>query len=371
MRSSARKINRVDLVHRAWRMLEGFLTAHPDDPAADQAAFSAANALLELKEYGAAAEACDRYARRYPKSELLDSYWYVIGYGRFATGKHRAAMEMCRKVAEHTRIDPRTGEPAESENKWRAIYILGQVYDSLGQPAEAIRQYRLVEDRFADARQSIAALLRKNITLPETTAVRPGEPVELELGFRNLAACDVKVYRIDLIKFGLLRARPGRGRDVNLAGIHPSHETTVKLGDGQDYRDRKRKLSLPLAKEGAYLVVCRGEDRYATGLVLVTPLVLEVTENLEAGQVLRHGQGRGHRARPERRARQGDRQPEQRFRLRRNRPPRRVRGRADPGRGHGPGPGRPRTLCLLPQPAGRAGAGPRRASLPRRPSRAA
>jgi hypothetical protein len=31
------KITRVDLVERAMRMLDGFLTAYPDDPAADQA----------------------------------------------------------------------------------------------------------------------------------------------------------------------------------------------------------------------------------------------------------------------------------------------------------------------------------------------
>ena len=36
--------------------LDGFLTAHPDDPAADQAAFALANALLDLKLYQSAIE---------------------------------------------------------------------------------------------------------------------------------------------------------------------------------------------------------------------------------------------------------------------------------------------------------------------------
>ena len=45
------KVNRVDLLHRAWTMLEGFLTAWPDDPAADQAAFASASTLLDLKAY--------------------------------------------------------------------------------------------------------------------------------------------------------------------------------------------------------------------------------------------------------------------------------------------------------------------------------
>ncbi|MCL4190378.1 MAG: tetratricopeptide repeat protein, partial [Thermoguttaceae bacterium] len=94
------KINRVDLIGRAWRMLEAFLTDQPDDPAADRAAFAAANTLLDLEKNAEAAAAAERYARRYPASKLLDSFWYIIGYGRFATGEHEAALAMFRKVAE-------------------------------------------------------------------------------------------------------------------------------------------------------------------------------------------------------------------------------------------------------------------------------
>ncbi len=43
------KLNRVELLRRAWAMFESFLTAYPDDPAADQAAFADADVLLELK----------------------------------------------------------------------------------------------------------------------------------------------------------------------------------------------------------------------------------------------------------------------------------------------------------------------------------
>jgi hypothetical protein len=279
------KINRVDLVRRAWSMLEGFLTAYPDDPAADQAAFAAANALLELKDYQEASAACDRYAERYPKSDLLDSFWYMIGYCHFATGRHQAALEMCRKVAEAMRTDEKSGRQVESRNKWRAIYILGQVYHSLGEAVDAIREYRRVEDRFADAKQSIEYFLRKSIELPEVTTIPPGGPAEVELKFRNIAACDAKVYRIDLMKFSLLKRNLGGITHINLAGIRPYHEATVTLGDGKDYRDRTHKLPLPLKEEGAYLLVCRGEDLHASGLVLLTPLGVEVQEDTTAGRV--------------------------------------------------------------------------------------
>ena len=135
----------------------------------------------------------------------------------------------------------------ESRNKWQAIYILGQVYHSLGKAAEAIREYRRVEDRFADAKQAIDYFLRKAIELPEVTTVKPGEPAEVELKFRNVAACDVKVYRIDLMKFGLLEAEPGRNHARSTWPASARyHEATVALGDGKDYRDRTHKLPLPL-----------------------------------------------------------------------------------------------------------------------------
>ncbi len=107
----------------------------------------------------------------------------------------------------------------------------------------------------------------------------------MELKFRNIAACDVKVYRIDLMKFSLLRRNLGGIATINLAGIRPLHETSVKLGNGKDYRDRTQKLALPLKDEGAYLVVCRGDDLHASGLVLVTPLTVEIQEDAVSGRV--------------------------------------------------------------------------------------
>ncbi len=85
-----KKVTRVDLIRDAWQRLDDFLTAYPDDPAADQASFSSANALLDLELYDRAIAQCDRYAARYPASDYLDSYWYIIGYCHFARGGARA-----------------------------------------------------------------------------------------------------------------------------------------------------------------------------------------------------------------------------------------------------------------------------------------
>ena len=200
-----KKITRVDLMRQAIGMLDSFLTAHPEDPAADEASFSLASALLELDAFDEAVDACARYERRYPKSEYLDSYWYITGYCHYARGEHADALGLCRKVAESTRLDPATGRQVESGNKWRAIYISGQIHHSRDEAAEAIQEYDRVKDRFDDARQAIDYFARKSIELPEVSTFQPGKSTGVELKFRNVAACDAKVYRIDLLKFSLLR----------------------------------------------------------------------------------------------------------------------------------------------------------------------
>ena len=209
----------------------------------------------------------------------------MTGYSCFRQGRHTAALDVCRRVAEAVRIDPETGRETPSRNKWQSIYILGQIYHSQGKAAEAIREYRRVEDRFVDAKQSIAYFLRKTIELPEVVVFKPGEAAEVELKFRNVAACDLKVYRIDLMKFGLLKRSLGDIAQINLAGIRPHHAETIALGDGRDYRDRTRKLTLPLKEEGAYLVVCRGGNLYASGMAMVSPLAVEVEADDVSGRV--------------------------------------------------------------------------------------
>jgi hypothetical protein len=194
-------------------------------------------------------------------------------------------MAMCEKVAQHKYRDKVTNREQESSNKWRAIYILGQIRHSLGQAAAAIEEYERVKDRFADARQAIEYFARKEIQLPEVTRFAPGEAAEVELTYRNIKSCDTKVYQIDLMKFSLLKRNLGGITRINLAGISPSHEETTKLGDGKDYRDCQTKLALPLSDQGAYLVVCRGEDLHTSGLVLISPLKIEVREDPLSGRV--------------------------------------------------------------------------------------
>ena len=153
------------MLRRAHEKLESLLTAFPREASSDQAAFAAANTLLDRKQFAEAGRAAGAYARRYPQSSLLDSFWYVQAYCDFAVGNHNAAISICRKVAETQHLDKASGMMIDSMNKSRAIYILGQIYESLGQRGDAIREYRRVENQIPEAKATIAFFAKKRIAL--------------------------------------------------------------------------------------------------------------------------------------------------------------------------------------------------------------
>ena len=292
----AEKLNRVDLVRRAWAMLESFLTDYPDDPAADQAAFAAATR---------AAGSEGVQGRRRGVRPLRQALSEERSAGRLlvrdrllplrrrpARGGHGNVPQSGRGEADRPGDRPRGGQPQQ---------VAGDLHPrpGLSQPGQGRRGDPRVSPRgrpvspTPSSRSTTSSARRSNC--PRSSTFKPGEPAEVELKFRNVAACDLKVYRIDLMKFGLLKRNLGGIAQINLAGIRPHHEATVALGDGKDYRDRTRKLPLPLKEEGAYLVVCRGDDLHASGLVLVTPLAVEV--QADAGFRPRPHDGQGPRGR--------------------------------------------------------------------------
>jgi hypothetical protein len=48
---------------------------------------------------------------------------------------------------------------------------------------------------------------------------------------------------------------------------------------------KEKSMPLPLKDTGAYLVICRGDDLFTSGLVLISPLKLEVREDQDSGGV--------------------------------------------------------------------------------------
>ncbi|MDV6029297.1 MAG: tetratricopeptide repeat protein [Phycisphaera sp. RhM] len=278
-------ITRVDLIDSSIRMLDDFVTNWPEDPSSDQASFALATALIDLEQYTLAIRRGQQYAQRYPDSRLLDSFWYMIGFCYFELQDHEQALRMCQKVAEATFTDPKTGASRQADNKWEAVYIMGQIHHSLGRAAKAIDEYAKVSDRFKDAAEAIEFFSRQSVSLPDVTTLLAKDESEVLLQHRNVASVLIKVYRIDLMKFGLTQRNLDKITAINLAGIKPYHQETVELGDGKDYRDRETKIALPLNEQGAYLVVGRSDSLYTSGLMVVSPLALTVEEDSVSGRV--------------------------------------------------------------------------------------
>jgi uncharacterized protein YfaS (alpha-2-macroglobulin family)/tetratricopeptide (TPR) repeat protein len=309
---AAASVTRSALLLQAIRLIQIVLAQSPRNPLADEASLALVGAFLELEDYEAVVKLSARFAGLYPKSTFLDSFQYSEALGDFHLGRYDRAVEVAETIAAATYHDA-AGAEQPSPNKWQALYILGQIFDARRQPARALTYYEQVRDRFSDAAGAIASLTRKDLAMAEVTVVRPaggpriaGEGLravaperptasrpardvrdkpEVVLDYRNIAEADVKVYPVDLMRLYLTRRNLDAIAGIDLAGITPLFETTIKLGEGSDYDDRARTIPLPLTKEGAYLVMIRGDDLYASGIVLVTPLEMEVLEEAGSGRV--------------------------------------------------------------------------------------
>ncbi len=279
---------RSDLLLQAIRLIQVFLSQAPENSMADEASLALVGAFLDLENYDAVVKLSERYAKLYPKSTFQDSFQYSAALGLFHLGQYDRAIEIATKIAAATYKDA-NGVDQPSPNKWQALYIIGQIHDARRQFAQAVASYKQVAEQFTDAAEAVKEFTRKSLTLPEVTVLRPAAADKAEnavkLSYRNLAEVDVKVYPVDLMRLYLTRRNLAGIAGIDLAGIRPLLETTVKLGDGQDFADKSKMLELPLTKEGAYLVMVRGENLYASGIALVTPLSLEVVEEPGNGRV--------------------------------------------------------------------------------------
>jgi tetratricopeptide (TPR) repeat protein len=308
---AAAGITRSELLLQTIRMIQVFLTQSPKNPLADEASLALVAAFTELEDFNAVDRLAARFAKLYPTSTYFDSFQYSQALANFHLSRYDRAIEVAQTIARATYKDA-AGAEQPSPNKWQAIYILGQIHDAHRQPAQALEYYRQVADRFTDAAGAIQAYTRKDLKVPEVSVVRPenrpvvaaepsaqprgrgfrvidvvagvGQPSPLSskpgiaLDYRNIAQVDVKVYPVDLMQLYLTRRNLNGIASVDLAGITPLVEKTVALGSGADYDEKSKAIELPLTKEGAYLTMIRGENLYASGIVLVTPLEMEVLE---------------------------------------------------------------------------------------------
>ena len=269
-------MSKSENLNRTVRMLSQFLTLYPTNPLADDAAFSLANALLDVEDFRSVVQLCQMIQANHSDSNLLSSFQYVEALGLFALNDYDNAIAAAARVAS-----------GESEDRDFARYIIGQIYHAQDKPQKAIQWYSKVRKIYPDADESIAHFEAQQIAFPEVTVKRPEPNADVVLDFklRNISSAVIEVYRINLMNLFLREKDLGRIANVHLAGIEPDFSQTVEFGDEDGFREVSGGFPLPITDEGAYLVTCRGGNLFTSGLVLITPLKIEVQEGAESGRV--------------------------------------------------------------------------------------
>jgi len=275
---------RAQLHMEGTRLLQMFLCLFPQDPQAPEAALNLISAHLGLEDYATASRLAQLFATRFSKPEFADAFLYSRAVAEWYQGNDEQALRVCERVAAAVYPDA-NGVERPSKNRELAQYILAQIHHARREVARAAEYYAKVEQAFADAKAALGELRARTLALDEVTRVKPGEKVKLKLRSKNVAEVELAVHPVDLMTLYLREADLAQVARVDLAGIAPQQARTLALGQGNALRELEQELELELPKQGAYLVIARGGDLFASGLVLVSELELDVHEDVELGGV--------------------------------------------------------------------------------------
>ena len=267
--------------------LHRFLALHGDDPLAADAGLNLVSAYLGMQDYETTARESKLLGEVYSSPKEADAFRYTEAVARWYLGDEEKALELLKTIAEATYTDA-AGNSVPSDNRDLALYILGQIHHARREISDATKYYERVKDLFSDASETLQAFRSREIFIDEVTEAEPGEKVELTIRYRNIEEAEVLVYTVDLMTLYLREKNLSGITEVNLAGINPTVRTTValgKIGAGGGALPAERTVELELEGVGAYLVICRGDDRHTSGLVLVSDMQLVVEEEPASGRV--------------------------------------------------------------------------------------
>ena len=268
-KNRAREYDKIpeDLVYLTLDLLRDFLALFADEPYADEATFSQLNALRDLEAHEPCIIRAEEAVSLYPKSTYVDRFRYIRALAAFHLGKYDQAIEAAAAVAKGLGQDSRY-----------ATYLLGQMYQALGKFKNSLDSYRKVQNDFSDAKLAIEYLERRFLSLPEVVTGTAGKPVNVDVTYCNATTVEVMAYRVDLMRLYLKEKNLDRVAGVNLAGITPTFTFERELEAVQTGTTGKTSFTLPIKEVGAYLVLARSNEVFASCLALVSPLTMEVQE---------------------------------------------------------------------------------------------
>jgi hypothetical protein len=260
--------------------LEGFrsfVAHHPTHPEADGASYMAIAALQRMRRLDEAIAAAESFRRRYPTSIHLEKVAYDLCRAYFDRDDFANAREVAAGIlAKEYRYERGSEKTRPSQYRPNVIFLLGQMAHTEGNYAEAVARYGQVKDRFEDARDALAFFTSTGMRLPESVVFGVDEPASVEVETKNLESVDLKVYRVDLMILFAVRKDLQRINEIDLTGIVPVKEWTVKLDGARDYRWHEERVAVPANEKGVYLVVAKGGDHDGSTVVIKSDLEIKV-----------------------------------------------------------------------------------------------
>ncbi|RTZ90040.1 MAG: hypothetical protein DSY81_09965 [Bacillota bacterium] len=259
-------------------LLRRFLYTHGDDPTAPDAGLNLVSAFLDLEDWRRAADESGTLAMVFKDSRHLDSFRYTRAVALWSLDQEQEALQLLQQIVD-ARYETPSGNTRTSENRDLALYIIGQIHHAANQTEAASKYYEQVVDYFEDARASLARFRSRELELDEISDFRPGDPVNIELRYRNIDEAEVLAYKVNLMTLALREQDLSRVTEVNLSGIAPTISTTVelgKIGPGGGAMQATQEVTLPIEDVGAYLIIVRGGDVHTSGLVLINQMELVV-----------------------------------------------------------------------------------------------
>ncbi len=272
------KFSRAQLLAESIAWLRGTLRENPSAKNIDEVVFTLGNAYLEQEAYETA-EAWSRLSvERFKESRFQHSFEYMVAYALFAVKKYDEALAMCGTIIA-------ANNPGPSEYAPQARHMMGQIFHAMGQVDKALASYREVQASFPDAARAIEYLEKQALSLPEVTSVALKEKHEVELESRGVAEVTMKAYRVDLMMLYLKQRSLNDVTKVNLAGVKPVWEKTVKLENGSHFKKVETRIAIDVPGPGAFLIIARAGDISASGMLLSSDLTLDVQVDLQGGVV--------------------------------------------------------------------------------------
>jgi hypothetical protein len=279
-----KKLTKRDIASLSVKAFGRYMLFYPDSAYIDEASFSLASVYFDVMLNDKVIGLTSTFRKRYPASPFLDSFEYLQAYAHFESQDFTNALNLCRRVAEG-QYATAGAEPGPSDNRNIALYLTAQIYHAMNKPDKAAENYEKVAGNFADAAGALDYFNRVTFQIPELTTIRSGKKAALTLTHRNVKDAEIQVYRVDLLKFYLMRKNLEGMADIQLSGVKPIFDKKLALSKGREYRDRETALDIPLTQDGAYLVVLRSGNQYVSGMLLRSNLEVEVQEDDLSGRV--------------------------------------------------------------------------------------